>query len=270
MDVLHRNIEYMVSQTYSWFSHSTLHQNKYRNLYATINVGEAPLKILQLSDTRWLTISQCVDQVLSQYEELKLHSQLTKDTERNYNAELLYQMYSYPVNRMYLVFLQPFVTEVNRINKLFQLDSANPAKLLADLMTFYRSLIQRIMKPHDFPTWSSVMDFDITSDRNSLPLSAVDFGIKFQLELSESKIEPQKAEDIKRRCRDYMFKFLKEIKQRLPPNIQQLESLAVLSPSVVLSSKKPQLAHFCHFTMEILANSNSNSQGRVKPMGYMC
>ncbi|MGH0151419.1 UNVERIFIED_CONTAM: hypothetical protein FKN15_020229 [Acipenser sinensis] len=79
--------------------------------------------------------------------------------------------------------------------------------------------------------------------RNSLPLSAVDFGIKFQLELSESKIEPQKAEDIKRRCRDYMFEFLKEIKQRLPPNIHQLESLAVLSPSVVLSSKKPQLAN---------------------------
>ncbi|MGH0185287.1 UNVERIFIED_CONTAM: hypothetical protein FKN15_017618 [Acipenser sinensis] len=178
----------MVSQTYSWFSHSTQRQKKYRDLYATINAGEAPLKILQLSDTRWLAISQCVDRVLSQYEELKLHFQLTKDTERNYNAELLYQMYSDRVNRMYLVFLQPLVTEVNRINKLFQLDSANPAKLLADLMTFYRSLIQRIMKPHDFPTWSSVMDFDITSDRNSLPLSAVDFGIKFQLELSESKI----------------------------------------------------------------------------------
>ncbi|MGH0120289.1 UNVERIFIED_CONTAM: hypothetical protein FKN15_060697 [Acipenser sinensis] len=57
--------------------------------------------------------------------------------------------------------------------------------------------------------------------RNSLPLSAVDFGMKFQLEQSESKIEPQKAEDIKCRCRDYIFEFLKEIKQNLPPNIQQ-------------------------------------------------
>ncbi|MGH0166412.1 UNVERIFIED_CONTAM: hypothetical protein FKN15_050763 [Acipenser sinensis] len=78
MDVLPRNIEYMVSQTYSWFSHSTQRQKKYRDLNATINVGEAPLKILQLSDTRWLAISQCVDRVLSQYEELKLHFQLTK------------------------------------------------------------------------------------------------------------------------------------------------------------------------------------------------
>ncbi|MGH0133440.1 UNVERIFIED_CONTAM: hypothetical protein FKN15_077355 [Acipenser sinensis] len=69
------------STVYSTMSNSTQRQKKYCDLYATINVGEAPLKILQLSDTRWLAISQCVDRVLPLFKELKLHFQLTKDTD---------------------------------------------------------------------------------------------------------------------------------------------------------------------------------------------
>lgn len=49
------------------FSHSTLRQQSYNQLYETINVGEVPLKILQLSDTRWL---RYLNRVLDQYEKL--------------------------------------------------------------------------------------------------------------------------------------------------------------------------------------------------------
>lgn len=82
VSVLPRNVEYMVSQTYSWFSNATQRLQRYSELYKTINVGESPLKIQQLSDTRWLSISECVHHIFSQYEELKLHFQLIKKTVR--------------------------------------------------------------------------------------------------------------------------------------------------------------------------------------------
>ena len=124
------NIEFMVAETYNWFCHSTVHQQKYKQLYSCINVGEEPIKILKVSDTHWLSIAPCVQHVLDQYEELKLHFQLVKDEECNYTAKLLYQMYCTPENKLYLLFLKPILLELNRVNKLFQLDKGSPVKLL--------------------------------------------------------------------------------------------------------------------------------------------
>jgi len=161
-----RNVEFLVAETYNWFCHSTLRQNKYKDLYKCINVGEEPLKILKMSDTRWLSIAPCVKRVLDQYEELKLHFQLSKDAERNYTAELLFQMYSAPENKLYLVFLHPILQDVNRVNKLFELDSASPVKLLTELITLYRSVLRRIMKTVTFTTWSSTLEFDKKDPRD--------------------------------------------------------------------------------------------------------
>jgi len=67
LKVMPRNVEFLVAETYNWFCHSTLRQNKYKDLYKCINVGEEPLKILKMSDTRWLSIAPCVERVLHQY-----------------------------------------------------------------------------------------------------------------------------------------------------------------------------------------------------------
>jgi len=67
LKVMPRNVEFLVAETYNWFCHSTLRQNKYKDLYKCINVGEEPFKILKMSDTRWLSIAPCVKRVLDQY-----------------------------------------------------------------------------------------------------------------------------------------------------------------------------------------------------------
>lgn len=70
LKVMPRNVEFMVAETYNWFSHSTARQQRYHAIYSCINVGEEPLKILKLSDTRWLSTAPCVQRILDQYEEL--------------------------------------------------------------------------------------------------------------------------------------------------------------------------------------------------------
>lgn len=87
--------------------------------------------------------------------------QLAKDEDRNYSAELLYQMYNDPVNKLYLAFLQPIVTEINRVNKLFQLEKASAVKLMDDLMTMYQALLDRVMKPRTFPTLSALLEYEV-------------------------------------------------------------------------------------------------------------
>ncbi|CAM5089829.1 unnamed protein product [Natator depressus] len=242
IDVLPLNIEYMVSRTYLWFSHSTFHQKRYHELYAAISVGENFLKILQLTETRWLSISPCINRVLDQYEALMLHFQSIRDNERDYSAELLYQMYSDPVNRLYLVFLQPLIEEANRINKLFQFETVNPVNLITELMLFYQNLVQRVMKPCVFTTWSSIVNYDIHCNRNYMPLSEVNFGSAFLSELINANLSSYTVDTIQSRCRDCILEFAKQIKLRLPPNVHHLESLSALSPSVVLSPTKPEFS----------------------------
>ncbi|XP_030044942.1 uncharacterized protein LOC115459228 [Microcaecilia unicolor] len=239
--VMPSNVEFMIAETYNWFYHSSIRQQKYKQLYECIDVGEEPMKILKLSDTRWLSIATCVQRVLEHYEELKLHFQIVKKEACSYTAELLYQMFSTPENKLYLVFLRPILQELSQVNKLFESDKASPVQLVTELLTLYCNMLQRILRPTTFTSWGATLAYNLENGSNYLPLAAINFGIEFQLSLHESQIERSSAEQIKEHCRDYLLELLKEIRQRLPDNIQQLESLVDLSPSVVLGAQKPQL-----------------------------
>lgn len=59
---------------------SSKRQHEYKELYSLINCGDEPLKILKVCDTRWLSIEPTVVRILAQWEELKLHFYITKDT----------------------------------------------------------------------------------------------------------------------------------------------------------------------------------------------
>ena len=84
----HSTSHRMVADTYAWFSKSTQRQLRYKELYDVINVGEEPLKILKLSDTRWLSIAICLERIVDQFDELKLHFGLVMDEDCRYKAKL--------------------------------------------------------------------------------------------------------------------------------------------------------------------------------------
>ncbi|XP_024869117.1 uncharacterized protein LOC112452903, partial [Temnothorax curvispinosus] len=87
IDTLPRNLEFLIHETYNWFSKSSMRQIKYTQFYETINCGERPLQILQVSDTRWLSIEAAVDRTLNQWLELKTHFNMTRLSEKCYTAE---------------------------------------------------------------------------------------------------------------------------------------------------------------------------------------
>ena len=237
-----RNIEFVVAQTYCWFSNSTHRQLRYKEIFETINIGEEPLKILKLSDTRWLSIAGCVERILQQYDELKLHFNLMKDQERCHQAGLLYEEYRKYTTRLYLVFLRPILQDLNRVNKLFQLDRASPVKLLEDLVALFKCLRKKVMQPATFPTWKAVTEYDLDEPRNLLPTSAVCLGVEFNLEADKLLPGRENAavlHDVKERCKEFVIELLKEMEKRLPTNMELLESLSQLSPDVMLSNMKP-------------------------------
>lgn len=65
-DTLPRNIDYLVRETYSWFSHSSKRQIAYREIYSTLNEGKQPLHTIHVCDTRWLSVEPAIVRILSQ------------------------------------------------------------------------------------------------------------------------------------------------------------------------------------------------------------
>ncbi|KAL7389423.1 hypothetical protein ABVT39_003569 [Epinephelus coioides] len=96
-DTLPCSVEYLVRETYNWFSVSPKRREAYKN---------KPLQITKVCATLWLSIEPAVSRILDQWEELKLHFAVTKSSEHCYMAEVLHSMYSDPQNMLYLTFLK--------------------------------------------------------------------------------------------------------------------------------------------------------------------
>lgn len=121
------HLEFLLAETYNWFSHSTSRQLNYKLMYNALNNGINPLKIVRVSDTRWLSIQVAICRILDQWEDLKDHFKIVGTQEHCYKAKTLYNMYSDHNNLLYLTFLRPILTEVQHINLMFQSNSVDRA-----------------------------------------------------------------------------------------------------------------------------------------------
>lgn len=77
-ETIPRNIEFMLKETHNWFSCSSKRQLQYSKLFQAINGGKTPLKIPQLSATRWISIEPVVKKILDQWVELHLHFSIVR------------------------------------------------------------------------------------------------------------------------------------------------------------------------------------------------
>lgn len=145
-EVLPRHLDFLVRETYGWFSHSTKRQLAYAKLYQVIN-GKGPKKITRSCDTRWLSREDAISRIITQWDELLLHFSMARTQEKCYTAEQLYLMFKDPMNRLYLQFVQKQLCYVVKVNCLFQAENADVCKLITSLVQLYRSILQSIVVP---------------------------------------------------------------------------------------------------------------------------
>lgn len=109
------HLEFLLSETYNWFAHSTTRQLNYKILYNTLNNGIEPLKIVRVSSTRWLSIEVAVSRILDQWNDLRDHFSLVGSNDHCYKAKTLYNMFKDKNNLLYFTFLKPILGEAQHI-----------------------------------------------------------------------------------------------------------------------------------------------------------
>ncbi|XP_015371823.1 PREDICTED: zinc finger protein 862-like [Diuraphis noxia] len=200
-DELPSSLEFLVREIRSWFSHSSLRQLRYRDLFQTLYEGKQPPRIVQLSTTRWLAWYGCIKSVLDQWLLLKTHFNLiSKSKEGCYTSRTLSDMINDDTHLLYLLFLKPVLYEVTQVNIVFQ-GTNNSLRL----------------------------------PETHLPCNSVDFGHQFKeqskISLQKQSIDQLKLNLIMERAARFLLRLCHEIVERLPQNLKVIEKLKYLSPS---------------------------------------
>lgn len=257
-EILPRNLDFMIKETCYWFSCSHKRRREFNELYKTINEGVTPLKLSNLSLTRWLARRDVIGKILQQWDALCLHFNLGKQNERCYTANLLHQMYSDLTNKMYLTYVFYILDDVCRVNAIFQAQNPNSLLMFEELADLYFGFLKKIVVPVQLVNINreNVMDFDF--EKFVMHTSGMYFGYQFEMLAGTlSKSSSNNVNEIKERCKMFLIEVIKQIKLRLPNNLGLLIKLKNLSPSQAVNptnceqSILPLVIEFKHFIKDV-------------------
>jgi hypothetical protein len=225
------SLEFLIRETYNWFSHSSIRQHKYKTLFQALNNKE-PLKIVQVCDVRWLSIFVAIDRILDQYSTLEKHFLITRVTEKCYTANQLHEMFADKKNFCYLLFLRKVLLPVYQTNKIFESNN-NPFQIIDDLLKLVVTIGNFAL--NKAARYDIMTENDLISFRDPNP----NFGFIFEEEFK--KLDPTIAFDVRERCFKFLFKLIHELRNRLPKNYYILNIMKEMTISRTLRVIKPNI-----------------------------
>ncbi|KAK3911387.1 3-dehydroquinate synthase [Frankliniella fusca] len=237
-----------------------------------------PQALVQLVRTRWLAWGKAVGVILSQWLELKTHFQvLSNQNDPNEN-----ECFSEP-NYLFLLFVHPIATEVNRINLAFQAREAewlryDPGELqvtalLAELHDLVLWVARKVCRPEAVPNneqgavltdaQQEMLRVSLDDPQCILPLAQVDYGPKFSIHLGTVVIDPPLLKEIQTRCRSYLIVLAKNILQVLPEHGSRLAALRHFHPEECLR-RGPQRARVLQLPLYLAGNDKPSYCSQTK------
>lgn len=197
-----------------------------------------PLKLVSLSDTRWLVICDCIERILARYDSLKLNFQLESEKEKSQTARMLFEMYNDDFNRLYLIFLNPVLSELKRLSKHFESNTDDPFSVYAELQSYFLQLARRILKPQTLRVNSceGLCNLDLSTDFCILAVNDVDLGQVFERELQQSRLSSDVKFDMKKRATAFLKELFKGLQKRLVGSFSLMTKVQKFIPKEFLSN----------------------------------
>ncbi|XP_036329582.1 uncharacterized protein LOC118741720 isoform X2 [Rhagoletis pomonella] len=237
-ECLPHGVEFLIYETYNWFSKSSSRRLQYKQIFQLINDENAPLKIPRVSDTRWLSIEGTVSRILQQWLEMKTHFGITSNSEKCHKAEILYEMYKDERNYLYLLFLRPILAELLALNNSFQSNNTDPTKLLKDFAVVINSLKSKIISPDNDVDVISI-DFELYINKSCY------LGYNFEKKILEMKSSSGLTEEsekyIRTICTNFVVVLINQLKQRLPDNFDTIKKVNMFSVGNVLRASHEEI-----------------------------
>lgn len=149
MNCIPATIGYLLRESHNWFAWSPKRWYEYVLTYKKMNAGKTPRRLPKLANTKWLSLSDCLKVLCEQWNALKAYfSKLSEirdsDDEAVFKVRILSDMFTNDINRLYLLFLESIINEVNTVNLEFQASDAEIGRIYSDLNKFLAQTARRV------------------------------------------------------------------------------------------------------------------------------
>ena len=234
-------VEDLVRDIYSHFAHSAKRLGEYKEFQQFTQTE--PHKLLKPSQTRWLSLQQCVERVIEQWPALESYFENSAERDRLLASQHIYHALKNPIIKLYFHFLRFALPKFTNFNKLFQSQTPNINFLTTYLVSTYKAFLSCYLSP-TYIRSVSLDNLDPASVPNFLPLTSISMGKDVSLFLAQPDIYHLK-DDIKgflEHVQSFYVEASLQIKKRFPINDEVLKSLLFLNPATVNSTSSQEVS----------------------------
>ena len=209
---LPKSLEDLCRDIYNHFHRSSKRQDVYQQFQSFFN--EEPRKILSPGQTRWLSLEECVNRILEQYQALQHYFVLTANEDPTHANDRIVKSLHNKFTLAYLEFLTYQLRRFNAFNRLFKQFHGRLQAISWPLCTLRR------------PTPNVCWD-----------------GCVRKIQEIQADTRKDDLEKFRRDCRNFLIESISEIKQRFDLDTEVLEVVQCISPAKAASRIPPTLAH---------------------------
>lgn len=227
---LPRTPEDLIHGVYNYFSHSAKRQGEFQKFQVFAQVE--PHQILKRSQTRWLSLHQCVQRLLEQWDTLLMYFLSVATTDNLLSSQNILSQLQNPICKLYLHFLNFVLPKFTELNLMFQSSKMSLHCLSRGLSTIYKEFLSCYMK-EGYWKRCDLKEIDPTSVVNFLPLTKMYMGTKVTLLMStpEYKQRPVDVQYFLTKVQEFFVEATCQIRNRFPIGDPKIEMFEVLDPN---------------------------------------
>lgn len=218
-------VEDFIREVYTYMHQSFKRQSEFKNFQSFVE--SKPHKLLQPSQTRWLSLHSCVKRVLEQFNALKLYFQ--GELLIDQKANQIFEKISNPCTELYLQFLDFVLPILTTLNILFQSQSPQIHLAYDRMAASYKSILECYLKPE----YIQNVDISLVQYRNPshfLTHNEIYLGGSCTLALSDGNKFPTSAKnEFITNCLNFYVECTSQIYKRFPFNSAHMQLLKTLS-----------------------------------------
>lgn len=222
-------VEKLVRSIYNFMNQSFKRQKEFQEFQKFHDLK--PHKMLQQSQTRWLSLEAVVSRVLEQYEALKSYFRLQdfeNDTLNNDKARQIYVQLNNPVNELYLEFLHFILPVIIDLNKEYQSQNPKLFLLYSRMESSYKFVLSCYIKP-DILNSIEISKLQFRNPINFLPTDSLYFGPKVVIAFQKKILNDSDKKIFQTNCLNFYCELLKQFHQRFPFNSNEVLALKELN-----------------------------------------
>lgn len=222
---LPNTVEDMVRDIYTYMKYSFKRQSEYKEFQ--VFVDTKPHKLLQMCQTRWLSLHSCVKRILEQYDALKLYFQSENLIDNK--AAHIFKSISNPFTKLYLYFLDFVLPILTNLNIAFQAENPQIHNIYSKVATAYKTLLECYVKPN----YLNSTDLPQVQYRNPayyLATEDIYLGGKCTAVLSvENNFSKTDITQFVEKCLCFYIECCHQLYKRFPLNSKHMNTLKLMS-----------------------------------------